>query len=56
MKKSRMVICWLMLALGGLDSRNVDNKFMGKRRAIPTIEPIKGNTVFVADSVSRIDA
>jgi len=56
MTKSRLVIYWLMLALGGLDSHNVDNKFMGKRRAIPTIEPIKGNTVFVTDSVSRIDA
>ena len=44
-----------MLALGGFRSRNVDNKFMSKRRAIPTIEPVKGDTVFVADSVSRID-
>jgi hypothetical protein len=56
MKKSRLVIKWLILALGSLGSRNVDNKFMGKRRAIPSIEPIKSNTVFVADPVSRIDA
>jgi hypothetical protein len=46
----------VMLMLGGLDARNVDNKFMGERRAISTIEPIKGDTVFIADSVSRIDA
>jgi len=45
-----------MLSLGVFDSRNVDNKFVGKRRAIPTIKPIKSNTVFVANSVSRIDA
>ena len=51
-----MVIQWLMLALAGLNSRNVDNKFMGKCRAIPSIEPIKSNAVFVANSVGRIDA
>jgi hypothetical protein len=28
---------------------------MGKARAIAAIEPIKGDTVFVADSVGRID-
>jgi hypothetical protein len=45
-----------MLVLGGFDSRNVDHKFMGKRRAISAIKPIKRNTVFVANSVSCIDA
>ena len=45
-----------MLTLGGLDARNADNKFMGERRAISTIEPIKGDTVFIADFVSCIDA
>ena len=29
---------------------------MGKARAIAAIEPIKGDTVFVTDSVSRIDS
>ena len=28
---------------------------MGKPRAIAAIEPIKGDTVFVADSVGRVD-
>ena len=28
---------------------------MGKARAIAAIEPIKGDTVFVADSVGRVD-
>jgi hypothetical protein len=28
---------------------------MGKRRAIATKEPIKGDAVFVADSVGRVD-
>jgi hypothetical protein len=28
---------------------------IGKPRAIAAIEPIKGNTVFVADSVGRVD-
>jgi len=46
---------WLMLGLGGFDSRDIDSEMMGKLRAIAAIEPIKGDTVFVADSVGRLD-
>ena len=44
-----------MSGLGGFDLRDVDSQSMGKRRAIATKEPIKGDAVFVADSVSRVD-
>ena len=46
---------WLILGLGSFDSRDVDSETMGKRRAIAAIEPIKSDTVFVADFVSRVD-
>jgi hypothetical protein len=45
---------WLMLRIGGFDSRDNDSEMMGKPRAIAAIEPIKGDTVFVADSVGRV--
>jgi hypothetical protein len=44
-----------MSGLGGFDLRDVDSQSMGKRRAIATKEPIKGDAVFVADSMSRVD-
>jgi hypothetical protein len=44
-----------MSGLGGFDSRDLDREMMGKLRAIAAIEPIKGETVFVTDSESRID-
>jgi hypothetical protein len=46
---------WLMFDLGGFDPRNINSEMMGKLRAIATIEPIQGNTVFVADPVGRVD-
>jgi hypothetical protein len=44
-----------MLGLGGFDPRDIDSEMMGKVRAIAAIEPIKSDTVFVADSVRRVD-
>jgi hypothetical protein len=44
-----------MSGLGGFDLCDIDSQSMGKRRAIATKEPIKGDAVFVADSVSRVD-
>jgi hypothetical protein len=44
-----------MLALGGFDSRDIDSEMMGKHRTIAAIEPIKSDTVFVADSLGRFD-
>jgi hypothetical protein len=46
---------WLMSGLGSLDSRDVDSETMGKRRAIAAIEPIKSDTVLVADTEGRVD-
>jgi hypothetical protein len=46
---------WLMSELGGFDSRDIDGEMMGKLRAITAIEPIKGETVFVADSEGRVN-
>ena len=46
---------WLMFALGGCDSRDIESEMMGKLRAIAAIEPIKGDAVFVADFVCRVD-
>jgi hypothetical protein len=43
------------VGVGGFDSRDIDSEMMGKPRAIAPIEPIKGDTVFVADSVGRVD-
>ena len=43
-----------MLSIGGFDARDNDSKVMGKPRAIAAIEPIKGDTVFVANSVGRV--
>jgi hypothetical protein len=45
---------WLMLGIGGFDSRDNDSEMMGKPRAIAAVEPIKGDTVFVADPVGRV--
>jgi hypothetical protein len=47
---------WLMLGFVGFDSRDVDSEMVGKSRAITAIEPVQGDTVFVADSKSRLDA
>jgi hypothetical protein len=44
-----------MSRLGSFDLRDTDSQSMAKRRAIATKEPIKGDAVFVADSVSRVD-
>jgi hypothetical protein len=44
-----------MLRLGGFDPCDIDSEMMGKPRAIAAIEPIKGDTVFVADPLSRVD-
>jgi hypothetical protein len=44
-----------MSGLGGFDMRDLDSEMIGKLRAIAAIEPIKGDTVFVADSESRVD-
>jgi hypothetical protein len=44
-----------MSGLGGFDLGDVDSQSMGKRRAIAAKEPIKGDAVFVADSMSRVD-
>jgi hypothetical protein len=44
-----------MLALDGFDSRDIHSEMMGKPRAITAIKPIKGDTVFVADAVGRVD-
>ena len=46
---------WLMSELGGFDLCDLDSEMIGKPRAIAAIEPIKGETVFVADSESRVD-
>jgi hypothetical protein len=52
-EKSRLVM--VNGRFGGFDSRDIDSEMMGKPRAIAAIEPIKGDTVFVADSVGRVD-
>ena len=44
-----------MLAFGSFDPRDIDSEMMGKHRAIAPIQPIQADTVFVADSVGRID-
>ena len=44
-----------MLGFVGFDSRNVDSEMIGKSRAIAAIEPVQGDTVFVADLKSRVD-
>jgi hypothetical protein len=44
-----------MLGFGGFDSRDIESEMMGKPRAIAAIEPIKGDAVFVADSVGCLD-
>jgi len=44
-----------MLGSGGFDSRDIDSELMRKPRAIAAIEPIKGDAVFVTDSVGRVD-
>jgi hypothetical protein len=44
-----------MSGLGSLDSRDVDSETMGKRRSIAAIEPIKSDTVLVADTERRVD-
>ena len=44
-----------MLGFAGFVSRDIDSEMMGKHRAIAAIEPIKGDTVFVANSVGRVD-
>jgi hypothetical protein len=44
-----------MSGIGGFDLCDIDGQSMRKRRAIATKEPIKGDAVFVADSVSRVD-
>ena len=41
--------------VGSFNSCDIDSEMMGKPRAIAAIEPIKGDTVFVTDSVGRID-
>ena len=46
---------WLMLGLGSFYSLDVDSETMGKRRAIAAIEPIKSDTVLVADTEGRVD-
>ena len=53
-KKLTFSDLWLMLRIGGFHSRDNDSEMMGKPRAIAAIEPIKGDTVFVADSVGRV--
>ena len=44
-----------MSELGGFDLCDLDSEMIGKLRAIAAIEPIKGDTVFVAESVGRVD-
>jgi hypothetical protein len=44
-----------MFGLGGFDSRDIESEMMRKLRAIAAIEPIKGDAVFVADFVCRVD-
>ena len=44
-----------MSGLGGFDMRDLDGEMIGKPRAIAAIEPIKGETVFLTDSESRVD-
>jgi hypothetical protein len=38
-----------------VDARDIDSAMMGKSRAITAIEPLKGDTVFVADAKSWVD-
>ena len=45
----------LEVGVGCFDSRDINSQMMGKPRAIAAIEPIKGDTVFVAESVGRVD-
>ncbi len=54
-KVSRSVMKWSTLGFGGFNSRDIDSQMMGKPRAIAAIEPIKGDTVFIADSVGRVN-
>jgi hypothetical protein len=44
-----------MSGFGSFNSRDLDSKLIGEHRAIATIEPIKSDTVFVADFVGRVD-
>jgi hypothetical protein len=44
-----------MFGVFSFDARDIDSKMMGQPRAIAAIEPIKGNTVFVADTVGGVD-
>ena len=44
-----------MSGFGNFDSRDINSKMIGKPRAIAAIEPIKSGTVFVADSVGRVE-
>jgi hypothetical protein len=44
-----------MSGLGGFDTRDLDSEMIGKPRPIAAIEPIKGETVFLTDSESRVD-
>ena len=53
-KKSRSVRA-LKRALGGLDARDLDCEMIRQSRAIAAIEPIKANTIFIADSVGGVD-
>ena len=46
---------WVMSGFGSFNSRDLDSKLIGEHRAIATIEPIKSDTVFVADFVGRVD-
>ena len=46
---------WLMFGVCSFDTRDIDSKMMGQPRAIAAIEPIKGNTVFVADTMGGVD-
>ena len=46
---------WLMLALGSFDSGDIDSEMVRKHRAIAAIEPIKSDTVLVADTEGRVD-
>jgi hypothetical protein len=44
-----------MFEVCSFDTRDIDRKMMGQPRAIAAIEPIKGNTVFVADAMGGSD-
>ena len=45
---------WLMSELGGFDLCDLDSEMIGKLRAIAALEPIKGKTVLVTDTESRV--